>query len=136
MTSVEFLQRVKLDGSSKSRERAFYVAVILLVYCIRSAPFLLNAQFWAEDGVVYFQDAWNNGLSTVFKPYAGYYCSISRIIALIGAQFPVEQGPLVFALITFVLQALPLCLIFSERTSAIFPKESLRFAFAFIYVAA
>jgi len=138
MKAITFLQQVRSRydlGDSKKTERLAYLGAILIIYCFRSAPFLLNPQFWAEDGVIYFQSAWNEGFSSMLKPYAGYYCTISRLIALLASWGPVEYGPLIFALPSFILQALPLYLIFSDRTNTIFPKESLRFAFGFIYVA-
>jgi hypothetical protein len=65
---------------------------------------------WAEDGTYFYTDALNRPvLSTLVRPLAGYYLTVSRLLALPSRYVPVAWGPAVLtvgaALFTGLLAA-------------------------------
>ncbi len=94
---------------------------------------ILNPQFFAEDGAVWFPDAYNLGLRCLALPEAGYLHTLTRLIALLTLLFPFTAAPLVMNLCAIAVQALPVNLFLSSRFSAI-PIGPRLFG-AFLYLA-
>lgn len=63
---------------------SFSFAVNLIVIFLRKPDAFLNPQFWAEDGTVFFVQAYHNGILSIFEPYAGYYHLYPRLIAFLA----------------------------------------------------
>ena len=57
------------------------LSVLILVY--RKPEALTKPQFWAEDGLIFFQQCFQVGARSIFIPYAGYLHLIPRIAALL-----------------------------------------------------
>lgn len=64
-----------------------------------------NPQFWAEDGTIFFAQAFNFGMHSFFFTYAGYFHEIERVVA----YFTVKFIPYKFAPLTFLYSAV-LCM--------------------------
>ena len=78
-----------------------------------------NAQFFQEDGHVFFADAYNFGwLPALFRVYEGYYHAFPRLGASLALLVPLSFAPLVLNLIAICIQALPACLLLFNRSSA------------------
>jgi len=108
------------------------LAALLL---FRSPGSLLHPQFWAEDGTVFFQDAFNLGLwSTILQPASGYLHSFPRLVAGFSLLFPMVQAPLVFNLAAFVIQLLPALYLLSPRMVRIIPSFPARAVAALLYI--
>lgn len=60
--------------------------VCLLIYISISVQILYQPYIFAEDGKIFFQEALNNGISSIFNTYGGYISVIPRIIALIAVS--------------------------------------------------
>ena len=58
---------------------------------IRKTDSLINPQFWAEDGLFFIQQ-YNNGISAMFIPHAGYLHLVPRTIALLVDFFSVPYA--------------------------------------------
>src|SRR5258708_34049507 len=62
--------------------------VTFLVGCLvvisRRPDAILNPQFWAEDGVTFYRDAYTGGFRSLVLPYVGYLVSLQRLVALAG----------------------------------------------------
>lgn len=95
-----------------------------------------NPQFWAEDGRVWYAQAYNlDPLGAFLLPEAGYYQTISRAIAALSLLFPLRWAPMVLNLFAIAVQAFNAFFIASERMSQAVPSRLFRFAAAFIYLA-
>jgi hypothetical protein len=109
--------------------------VIIFVFWLKAFKVVSNPQFWAEDGVVFFKDAFEMGLGSIFHVQAGYYVVLIRIIAWISTLFVLKHAPLICALGSLLLQLMPLYLILSKRLSHVFPHPVTRMIFALVYIA-
>ena len=66
---------------------ALIIFTTIIILLIRKTDALINPQFWAEDGSVFFLQQYNHGVSALFQEYAGYLHLVPRLIALIGDTF-------------------------------------------------
>lgn len=87
----------------------------LLIFCVcciifcRRPEALLKPQFFAEDGAVFFKDAYElSFLSSVMKIYAGYYHIIPRLFAEFVSLFPVRFAPLLYNSFSLIIAAVSL----------------------------
>jgi hypothetical protein len=112
---------------------AFFVAAGLVVS--RRPDAILHAQFWAEDGTVWFADAYNQGwFASLFRTQAGYFQTLPRLAAALSLLVPLSWAPLITNLVGLIVQILPVPLLLSRRLSRLGSLQ-LRAAMAFIYIA-
>ena len=79
---------------------------------------LFHAQFWGEDGTVFFADAYNLGWwRALFTQFAGYFEVFPRLGCALALLAPLAWAPLVLNCIAIVNQALPVSLLLSSRSS-------------------
>jgi len=108
-------------------------AVAFLIVCSRRPDALLQAQFYAEDGAVFYTAAYQFGLHSLLIPYGGYLHTLLRLTALLAQLFPLAIAPLVMNLVGITVQVLPVNLFLSSRFSSIaFP---IRLLAGFLYLA-
>jgi hypothetical protein len=113
---------------------AVVCASIALVFS-RQPDALLHAQFFAEDGKIWFADAYNNGwFISLFRAQDGYFQALPRLAAALSLLSPLSSAPLVMNLAGLLIQVLPAPLLLSSRFSAWGPL-SLRATLAFTYLA-
>jgi hypothetical protein len=103
--------------------RAWHHAAVFLLACAvivsRRPDALFRAQFWNEDGHVFFADAYNFGWwPALFRTYEGYFHACPRLGAALALLVPLSLAPLVLNLIAIGIQALPANLMLSTRSSA------------------
>lgn len=111
------------------------IAVCMALLFLRRPDTLLNAQFWAEDGRVWFANSYNYGaLRSVFLPQDGYFQTLSRLTAGVAWLFPLVKAPLVFNLIALLVQILPVGLLLTNRWQNLLPSYRLRVALALGFV--
>jgi hypothetical protein len=118
---------------------AFHVSVTLcclvLLFSRRPDAFL-NPQFYAEDGRVWYADAYNHGvLYSLITPEAGYYQTISRIVAIVSLLVPLVLAPAMFNLAAIAIKAIVVNFLVSSRISEVVPSVGYRIAIAFVYIA-
>lgn len=65
----------------------------------RRETLISNAQFWAEDGAVFYAQAYNIGPRSIFEPYNGYLHLAPRLIALASQAVPTIWAPYVFSVV-------------------------------------
>lgn len=125
----------------KFAEKRFLKVSLLILFgsiliFTRRPDALINPQFWAEDGKVWFAQAYNAGIFTaLFTPEAGYFQTISKIIAVVSLAFPFEYAPLIFILFAIGIKLLIAGFLLSERSSNLLPDVFARYFAAFIYLA-
>jgi hypothetical protein len=100
---------------------AWQHAAIFLVACLvlisRRPEAMLHAQFYAEDGHVWFADAYNLGWwSALFRPQDGYFQTFSRLGGALALLAPIARAPLVLNVFALLAQALPVNLLMSVRS--------------------
>jgi hypothetical protein len=111
-----------------------FILACLMVIARRPGS-ILHAQFYAEDGRVFFQEAYNYGWwSALLRPYGGYFHAVPRLGAALALLAPLSFAPLVLNVIAVAGQALPVNLLVSGR-SAEWGNLRYRSILAVIYLA-
>ena len=99
-----------LFGSDSREELTGRWIIFFITFCLALAALLflrrpdalLNPQFWAEDGNLFFAEQFY-GQAWLFEPYAGYLTLIPRLVAKFADLFPVALAPLLYNLAALVL---------------------------------
>jgi hypothetical protein len=109
--------------------------IACLITILRRIDIISYPQFWAEDGTVWYEDAYNLGvIQPFFIPVAGYLQTVSRLVGLISQIIPLVYAPLFFNVVAIGIKAVPVYLLFSTRFSKIIPSLKTKFLLAFLYV--
>ncbi len=74
-----------------------------------------NPQLWAEDGAIFFPDAFFQGLKSLVIPYAGYFHILARFVAWLGSLLPVRYVPHWYEFASWLLLVGIIVYIFSRR---------------------
>jgi hypothetical protein len=73
------------------------VGLLVLAGTAYREPFAFaHPQFWAEDGPVFFAEAFTEGWRAFLQPYAGYLHLYPRAIAALAVHLPIQSIPAVF----------------------------------------
>lgn len=115
------------------RKSVLLFLFLALLITVRRPDAITNPQFWAEDGSIWYADAYNKGLIALITPQQGYMQTLPRIIAVFVQFFPFSVAPLIFNLVAIVVQTLPLFLMTTKRFQKIVPSRRLRFLMILIY---
>lgn len=108
-----------------------------LVCLARSPADILHPELWAEDGPIWFADAYQHGwLWPLGQPHAGYLQTFPRLIADIGLEVPLRRLPLLFVGASVVVQVLPAVVVASRRFSVAVPSFAVRLTLAVVYLVA
>lgn len=108
---LNFINRINLYN-----ERILVLIAATLILFIRKTDSFVNPQFWAEDGNVFFLQQYENGISAVFQPYAGYLLVAPRIIALIADVIsPYSFLPAFYNYSCLVITLLVVLSVYSKR---------------------
>lgn len=117
---------------------ARFHALVFIVACgiviSRRPDVIWNAQFWAEDGVRWYAEAYQYGIHALFMPSTGYYVTLQRLAGLVAQSVPMSRAPLLFNLIGLIVQVLPVSLFLSSRYGFAGPLPR-RMLFSFVYLA-
>jgi hypothetical protein len=81
----------------------------------RKHDLFTNPQFYAEDGVVLFTEAYYDGCSSITSSYAGYQILYQRLVACTGLFVPLEHVPLFYLLGTLAALAWVVFCVFDSR---------------------
>ncbi|PJZ35901.1 hypothetical protein CH354_16205 [Leptospira levettii] len=101
---------LELDEKLYSKNYILFLANFFISFALlflRKPDSLLNAQLWAEDGVLFLHDEWHVGFpDTIFILYAGYVHFVPRLVAFISNFFPFEVIPFIFNFSAIFLSAI------------------------------
>ena len=86
------------EGTSWPR-RAVLLAVAFAVFTRRPDQWA-RPQFWAEDAVVLFNQAWHDGVASLFRPHPAYFVFYQRAAAWLASLFPAAWTPGLYAAAT------------------------------------
>lgn len=70
-----------------------FLAALLAILPRLNLPYYNGKYLWAEDGVIYINQARSLSLDSLLTPYAGYLQTYPRLIALVGDMFPLKEIP-------------------------------------------
>jgi hypothetical protein len=122
------------DGLSVGRQFGVFALVLIALFS-RCPRMLTHAQFYAEDGTVWFTQAYNDGwLRSLVLPQAGYLNLMPRLGAGLALLFPLQWAPLVMATVGLLIQSVPVPILLSARARNWAPLPT-RMLLAVIYVA-
>jgi len=123
---------------SSPADTAVLPAVFLagcLVIVLRGPSTVLHPQLWAEDGAVFYHDAYMSGwLAPLGHAQVGYLQTLSRAVADVGLLVPLREVPLLFMVVGLIVQILPAVVIASRRYAALIPDYRVRLLLAAIYL--
>ncbi|MGH2905043.1 MAG: hypothetical protein ACRDK7_15885 [Solirubrobacteraceae bacterium] len=95
-----------------------------------------HAQFWAEDGKLFYANVYTHGLfATLAVPASGYFQELPILAADIAQLVPLAFAPLVMNSIAITVQVLPVGLLLSRRAETIAPDIRVRSLLAALYIA-
>jgi hypothetical protein len=111
---------------------AIAVTGTLLVW--RRPDAVFHAQFWAEDGVVWYADAYNHGAwRALLFARDGYLQLLPRLAAAAALWVPLLRAPLVMNVIALAIESLPPLFLVSSRMRNLGPL-GLRCGLALLYL--
>jgi hypothetical protein len=121
------------DGLNPKWQLLVFAVVVLAIFS-RSPGLFTHAQFFAEDGKIWFADAYNSGaIHSLEKPQVGYFSVVERLGAAASLLVPLKFSPLVMALIGTLVQWLPIAILLSTRCRRLAPLTT-RIVFAAVYL--
>ena len=92
----------------KSNDLIIKILLFISIFAIiimRRPDIITHAQPWAEDGTIWLQDIYNNGLfDSIIRPQNGYYQTIAKLIYSISLIFGVENAPLVANILSTLIR--------------------------------
>ena len=92
------------------------IAVTSSLLVLRRPDAVFHPQLWAEDGVVWFADAYNHGgLRALFFARDGYLQLFPRLVAAVSLWVPLQSVPLVFNVFALIVEAIPPLFLVSNR---------------------
>lgn len=122
--------RIRL-GTSACHAAVFLIAFLVLFS--RRPDALLNAQFYSEDGIYWFADAYQVSWRCFLIPLGGYLNSVSRMIGMFSLLFPFDQAPLVMNICALVAGIIPIHIFLSSRFN--FIQFEIRLLCGLLYLA-
>lgn len=103
---------LEIEPSARSRpaDFPFLLAFALgaLVMALKAPDSLLLAQFWAEDGVIFYAGQQGTAIPQFFSPYSGYLHFIPRLVAWLATALPAVYAPLVYGIAAVLVGAVAL----------------------------
>ena len=131
-------ERVPVEHSRGAPIPAWFwvlaIAATIALLVLRRPDAVFHAQLWAEDGVVWFADAYNHGaLRALLFARDGYLQIFPRLVAAVSMWVPLVHVPLVFNLFALAVEAVPPLFLVSSRMRNLGPL-SLRCILALLYL--
>lgn len=121
------------DGLSHSAQLLAFVLIAAAIFSHCPSD-LTRAQFFAEDGSVWYAQAYNSGWThSLLMLQAGYLQTLPRLGTGLAMLAPLRYAPLVMAIIGAIFQILPAMILLSERCRTWGPL-SLRVLFVAVYL--
>lgn len=92
---------------------------------LRRTALFSNPRFWAEEGSIYFNDAWHFiWYEVLFQPHIGYLSFFNNFAALAATLVQLEYAPLVTTLFALMAQLIPaIILLFFNVEEISYSKE-------------
>jgi hypothetical protein len=122
------------EGIGFGWQAAVFLAALVAVFSRLPGAFL-HPQFFAEDGWVWYQQAYNlHWLRSLGIAQAGYLQTFPRLVTGVALLFPMRWAPLIMSLAGAVIQVLPVTALLSRRCAP-WGALRLRLLMAALYLA-
>jgi hypothetical protein len=98
-------------------ERVLWVVMFVLLVVMRQPRILLEGRFWAEEGPVFFVNAWDMPwYRALLLPYAGYLNLIANLAGVLARHFAsLRAAPYVSTSLALLVQCTPAVLLVTSR---------------------
>lgn len=116
--------------SLRLSEAQFYTLTTLTLFVLivlRNPAALFRAEFWAEDGIVFFKQAMEAPNAIFFSPLGGYQNLFPRIAAWLATFLPVVTTPYFYAFISILAGSCMLGFFVLSRFEWLIPQREIRF---------
>ena len=111
--------------------------LLAVLFILRRPDAIFNAQFWAEDGLVFFaEDLIFGGWASVFHPYSGYLHLVPRIVAAAADPLPVAYVPLFYDTCATMIAAGCCALFASAAYRFLIASDAIRAALCVLFAVA
>lgn len=99
------------------REKLCYLFVFAALIVFRMPNAIVYGRFWAEEGSIFFANAWHLSWSeALLAVHTGYLNLTANAATLLASCFPLTHAPLVTAAISLLVHLIPPSLILTSRT--------------------
>lgn len=119
--------------------RYYLLSITLMAIIItvsRRPDAFFNAQFWAEDAVIWYAEAYSKGwLEPIFSSQNGYFQTVSRLVAAGSMAVDFKNAPLFFNVCGAFFQILPALILNSARGRELVPNDAARLLVTLLYLA-
>lgn len=121
-------------GFSSLRFCLLILCACFILFCRRPEA-LLEPQFFAEDGTIFFKDAYELPFwSSITKTYAGYFHAIPRLLAAYVSLFPAKYAPLLYNSFSLVIAAVSCSWIWLPHFRHLIRSDFARLLLVFIFL--
>jgi hypothetical protein len=114
--------------------QAFIITFVVLY--LRRPDVLNYAQFWCEDGKIFFLQQLALGFpQAAATPYAGYLLIIPRLIAGLAALFPIVAAPYIYSFFCLAIASICYSAFTLSNFRYLIRSDALRFAVCLLWAA-
>ena len=98
-------------------ERTAYVLLFALLLTLRLPRILLEGRFWAEEGRVFFENAWNMPwFDALLVSHSGYLNLVANLAGVLARHLaPLELAPYLSTGLALIIHCFPALLLLSSR---------------------
>ncbi len=98
-----------LRRSRTSALLIYFIGACLLLW-LKSPDALVNPQFWAEDGPIFFKQQFAQAWPPLLEPYSGYLHVAPRLVAWAATAISISHAPAFYNLSAILIDALCIAL--------------------------
>jgi hypothetical protein len=110
-------------------------ALVFLILVSRKPEAFFHAQFYAEDGVVFYREQLVYGVRSLLFPYNGYLHLVPRLTALLASFFPAIAAPFIFSVVSAMVQSFSYTFVYGPECRYLVRSDALRAAAAVVLAA-
>jgi hypothetical protein len=116
------------------REQAALLMVGLALLALRRPDAVLVPQLWAEDGRVFYQEAYAFGWASIARTAGGYLQVLPRLISVLVLPLPLGWVAAIFTALALGARLLPAAVLLSSRGAALIPSPAHRVLVALLWI--
>lgn len=124
-----------MNGDNDRRESLLTALLFVLLVAAKDAQNLVHAEFYAEDGLVWYIQAYQQGIVSLANPVGGYLNTVQRLAALVALAVPLHWAPTVMNVFAAAAQVLLAMFLVSGRMADAWPGRRSRLLFALLVLA-
>jgi len=87
------------------------ISIALALLFFRETDLFFNPRFWAEEGLVYFHDAYINGIASLLHAHQGYFSLTPNLATHLATLVDLRMAPHLTLAIALIVQLIPFVLI-------------------------